>query len=70
MGTLDLCPIWDIYSESLNLSEDYASRFFLLWSFNSKKCHTKCHIFDILSEENDGSLNIPAAGSDPDKYSV
>jgi len=28
MGTLELYPMWDIYGERRNLSEDYGSRFF------------------------------------------
>jgi len=25
MGTLELCPMWEIYGERWNLSEDYGS---------------------------------------------
>ena len=31
MGTLELCPMWDIYGERRNLSEDYRlDKFFLV----------------------------------------
>ena len=64
MGTLESCPMWDIYGERRNLSEDYgrhlallfaAKIFFFERSLNVIKCpqlSRKCPSLYVFGEEN------------------
>jgi len=55
IGTLELCPVWGIYGERRNLSEENRLRLFLVivkFHKMSQMSHQMSHICDISSEEN------------------
>jgi len=53
---LELCPVWGIYGERRNLSEENGLRkvFLVILKFHkmSQMSHQMSHICDIFSEEN------------------
>jgi len=54
MGTLELCPMWDIYGERRNLSEDYGRHLLFKAIVEFHKMSTIVHEMSMLGRFQSG----------------